>query len=112
LLPGLIDSMASADQLLVELVAQSQTIFELATRGEWEEVVKLESERRELIQACFAPNASFDAPQVAAQQIQEIMDIDARVMELGGKARAEAAQALSDIQRGRQAVSAYDKAGR
>jgi thiamine pyrophosphate-dependent acetolactate synthase large subunit-like protein len=104
--------MTSADQLLVELVAQSQNIFELAARGEWEEVVKLESDRRELMQACFAPDASFDDPQVAAQQIQEIMDIDARVMELGGKARTEAAQALSDIQRGRQAVSAYDKVGR
>jgi len=104
--------MANADQLLAQLLDLSQHLYALASRGEWDEVVKLEGERRELIQACFTPDASFEDPQATVQQIQKIMDIDARVMELGGKARTEAAQALSDIQRGRQAVSAYDKAGR
>lgn len=103
--------MADAEQLLFEILEQSKKLYELARKGEWDEVTKLESDRRELIEVCFAPNAGFTDPQMASQKIQEIMNLDAKVMNLGAKARNEASQAIAEIQRGRQAIKAYGKTG-
>ncbi|MFC1683952.1 flagellar protein FliT [Pseudomonadota bacterium] len=103
--------MAEADRLLEQLLDKSKCLRALAEKSEWEAAATLEQERRSLIESCFSPGVTFDAPQLAATKIQEILDLDKQVLDMGAKARKEAGEALGGIQRGHQALQAYQKAG-
>jgi len=96
---------------LETLVTQSRRIYELAVDEEWEKVAELESERQCLIEKCFSSKATFEEPEMAARYIQEIIDLDKKVIAMGVDAQKVLGNALGDLQRGRQATQAYQKVG-
>ncbi|HEC17350.1 MAG TPA: flagellar protein FliT [Sedimenticola sp.] len=100
-----------SDRSLRRILEQSRRLRKLAADGEWLEAEKLEAERRGLIQSCFSAGVSFGDGLVAARRIQEIIDLDAEVLEMAAQARVSIGRALGRFQRGRQATRAYHKAG-
>lgn len=104
--------MADNDKLLEQVVLKYQDLHAAASTAEWETVAELASECRSLLQCCFSDGGGFDDPRKAAQCVQQIMDLNDEILQMGTLAREEAAKSIGDIQRGRQAVQAYDKAGR
>ncbi|MCF6282968.1 MAG: flagellar protein FliT [Candidatus Polarisedimenticolaceae bacterium] len=104
--------MPSSDELLEQILEQSNKLHELILNGELEEAERLEQERSLLITACFASGSSFDNPQKAANSIQKIIDCDREAMAHGKQASAEMKGELARLQRGHQAVRAYHEASR
>lgn len=93
------------------LLTQSRRIYGFAVEGEWEKAVALESERQCLMNKCFSSQVTFDDPQMAARYMQEIIDLDKKVIAMGINAQKELGNTISDLQRGRQATQAYRKIG-
>ena len=104
--------MPSSDELLGQILEQSNKLHELILIGELEEAEKLEQERAALIKACFSSGSSFDNPQKAAISIQKIIDCDRDAMAYGKQASVELKGELARLQRGHQAVRAYQDASR
>ena len=103
------DNSKNTEHKLEKLVAQSQRIYELAVAEEWEKVAELESERQRLMGECFSSKATFEKPEIAARYIQEIIDLDKKVIALGEDAQKTLKNALGNLQRGRHAAQAYQK---
>ncbi|VAX06245.1 hypothetical protein MNBD_GAMMA26-985 [hydrothermal vent metagenome] len=99
--------MTWEDQQLEGVLDQSKKICNLAVAGEWQEVEALEIKRRKSIEACLSVDSVFGDPEKAMRLIQEVMELDKKVMGLGINARDELGGALREFQRGRQAVKAY-----
>lgn len=104
--------MSSSDELLGRILEQSSKLHELILNGELEEAEKLEQERAVLIKSCFSSASSFENPQKAANLIQKIIDCDRDAMAYGKQASAELKGELARLQRGHQAVRAYEDASR
>ena len=96
---------------LEQLVKQSRRMHELAVDGEWEQVVALESERQNQMDKFFSSQVTYDDPKLAARYIQEIIDLDKKIIAMGVDAQKILGNALGDLQRGRQATQAYQKVG-
>lgn len=97
--PAAIDPLRRAAELSDRLVVA-------ADGGDWDTAVRLEAERRPLIDAAFGEGAPADADQAAAL-IQRILAADQRVAELASQARDEAAAELAALQKGRRMNKAY-----
>ena len=104
--------MTPSDELLKQILQLSERMLELARGGDWDAVLPLEKERRDLIVDCFAQGNSFRNIERATRRIQKILDMDSSLVSLGAGYRGELAAALQNLQRGRNATQAYHHCGR
>ncbi len=104
--------MSAGDELLNTIVQLSDQMHELAGQGNWEEVVRLETERRDLIAVCFAKDNPFQDNELAARRIRRILDLDRGLMAMGEDHRGELGKTLQKVQRGRNAARAYRRCSR
>ncbi len=104
--------MKAGDELLNAIVQLSHRMHDLAVEGNWNEVVRLEQERRDLIADCFAPDNPFQDNERAARRIRRILDRDRGLMAMGEDHKSELGATLQKVQRGRSAARAYDRCGR
>ena len=74
--------------------------------GDWDEVVKLEVERRSLLTDSNV-SALPQAGTAIADLLQEIIDINAKLTNLATAAKDASANELTRAQLGRRVVSAY-----
>ena len=105
------DSPVEDESELEQLLTQTQRMHDLAINGEWERVDELECERKTLVDRYFSSEAAFDDPQIAAHYVQEIIELNKKVITMGLEARDTLSNALGNFQRGRQAAQAYQKIG-
>ncbi len=92
---------------LQKLVAFSQAMLTKAHAEEWDDVVALEVERRELIKQFFSEPVDQAQAEVVASGIKAILAIDEKLMELGALRRFDILQILQDMDQGKKAVKAY-----
>jgi hypothetical protein len=81
---------------------------ELATTGEWQKIVELESHRKQQLTAFFETPVQPGEVAEVTEGIRDIMHSDGELAQLGSAAKADAAQRVGNIVSGRKAVAAYD----
>lgn len=99
----------SRHQLLNDALAMSQRMAALGAAGDWEAVIDLEPQRRELLEQAFATHAPVDS--VIAERVQGILELDRNLMMQSIEARDWVAGEISRASRGRKATNAYQAAG-
>ncbi len=104
--------MTAADELLNTIVQLSYRMHELAGEGDWDDVVRLEEERRGLIEDCFSKDNPFQDNELAARRIRRILDLDRGLMAMGADHRVELGETMRKVKRGRNAARAYGRCSR
>lgn len=99
----------SRHQLLNDALAMSQRMAALGEAGDWEAVIDLEPQRRELLEQAFATHAPVDS--VIAERVRVILELDRQLMTQSIEARDRVAGEISRASRGRKATNAYQAAG-
>ncbi len=100
--------IASRHQLLDDALDMSRRMASLGDAGEWDAVIELEPERRNLLERAFATHAPAD--EIVAERVRAILDLDKRLMAQSIEARDRIAEELGQTSRGRKAASAYQSA--
>jgi hypothetical protein len=101
--------MDSIPSPLQKILQFSQQMLQLAEAEEWEELVELEAERRQLIAATFPLTAKQAAIPSTVTDLEQIIELDHQLMGLCSKARRKIGSVLGKINKGRQATTAYRK---
>ena len=99
--------MPSPDALLKEALSLTQEMHELGKRDEWEEVQVLETRQSALLRECFEPGHSFQSRAKASELLQQILDLNKEILEVGGSSKCRLKENISKIQKGREATRAY-----
>ena len=102
--------IASRHQLLDDALDMSRRMASLGDAGEWDAVIELEPERRNLLERAFATHAPAD--EIVAERVRAILDLDKRLMAQSIESRDRIAEELGQTSRGRKAASAYQSARR
>jgi len=90
------------------LIQLTQSMLDKAELGIWEDVIALENERSELMNAYFSQEKKyFDDVTAIRVGIETIQLIDEQLMQLGRQQKKELSQALQELGQGKKAVNAY-----
>lgn len=100
----------SAVALLDEALALSHAMLARGSEGDWDDVVALEAQRKDMLRSAFAAGAEFD-PVGVKQRVEEILALDKQLVSASIKARDAIASELSGFNRGRKAARAYGRVG-
>ena len=92
---------------LVEIIDLTTSMLEAASSDDWQRVIDFESKRRPLLANLFPAPSSPSAAALMADCIEQILQADARIIELGKRSRQDLAAELGSINRGRSAQEAY-----
>jgi len=98
--------------LIKQLLIISQEMLVLAEKGEWEPVGTLQDKRLQLMEKIFPLDAEKMNQSKTAEQIQSILDLDKRLMDLAAAQQKETGAALGKFNQGRQATKAYHATSR
>lgn len=98
---------ANRHQLLDDALAMSERMAKLGDAGDWEAVIALEPERRELLERAFSTHVPAD--EFVANRVRAILDLDKQLMAQSVVARDRIATELSTSNKGRKAASAYQQ---
>jgi hypothetical protein len=96
-------------QLLDEALALTKRMAQLGDGDDWQAVVELEPQRRQLLQRAFATQLPVD--EVMAERVRAILDLDKHLMALTVSAKERIAGDISRSNKGRAAANAYRSAG-
>jgi len=99
----------SRHQLLNDALEMSRRMASFGDIGDWDAVIELEPERRNLLEQAFSTHAPAD--ELVAERVRAILDLDKRLMAQSIEARDRVADELSQSSKGRKATSAYQSAG-
>jgi len=94
------------------MVALSDAMYAAAEADDWDRVVQLERERREVISAAFAAVPPVAEAAVVAAAVERVLARDREVLARARARRDQAAAALGGMARGRRADQAYRAAQR
>lgn len=92
---------------LVDILDRTTSMLEAAASDDWQRVIDLESERRPLLVNLLPAPSSPSAAALMANCIEQILQADARIIELGKRSHQGLAAELGTINRGRSAQQAY-----
>jgi plasmid stability protein len=83
-------------------------MLDKAEAGIWEDVISLEAERREQMNAYFSAEESPpDAIAAMKVGIETIQKLDAQLMQLGQTQKKELSRVLQEFGQGKKAIQAY-----
>lgn len=99
------------DGQLQRIETLTHSLLVAARKGEWDQAIQLEAERRPLIEAYFS-NLSTDEKAGLQSSIRKILDADREIMELGRERHQLLGESLRDLNKGRQAMDAYSSSSR
>ncbi|WP_435104267.1 flagellar protein FliT [Arhodomonas sp. AD133] len=105
-------SVADRERTARRLLELTQEMLKLGEGGDWVAFAEREVERQRLSQELFATPVPRDAAPVVADCVRRVLDLDQELITLAESHREEAARALQDVQRGRQATDAYRRFSR
>ena len=92
---------------LVAILDLTTSMLEAASSDDWQRVIDLESARRPLLVNLLPAPSSPAGAALMADCIEQILQADARIIELGKSSRQGLAAELGAIDRGRTAQQAY-----
>ena len=99
----------AARQLLDEALALSREMLTLGEQGEWERVIELEPQRREMLHRAFARQGPLN--ETDAGRIRDILKLDKSLIQCGIQARDAVAGELSQMRLGKKVAQAYRAVG-
>lgn len=99
--------MADRAQDIQQLIALSRAMLEKAQEESWDDVVVLEAERSELIEAFFLEPVQQEYAEAVEAGIRSIIAIDIDIMELGKLKKLDLVDILQKMEQGKKAVLAY-----
>ena len=94
------------------LLALTREMLELARAGEWPLFAQREQQRQEISQALFATPVPREAAPVVADCIRRVLDMDQELITQAEEGREQAARAMKETQKGKQAADAYRRFSR
>lgn len=94
-------------QLARDILQLSKHMLKMAQHNDWQVFQLLESQRQTAIDDLFKDPSISGSLSTIANVLQQIIDLDRASIALGVQARDNLAQELSGMQRGRQALVAY-----
>ena len=92
---------------LVDILDLTTSMLEAASSDDWQRVIDFESDRRLLLVNLFPVPSSQSGAALMANCIEQVLQVDARIIELGKRSRQGLAAELGAINRGRGAQRAY-----
>ncbi len=92
---------------LQKLISLSRAMLKQAESASWDEVAKLEADRRELFETFFLTPVQAELNHTVSEGIRSIIAMDQDIMTLGITEKLELEQALRQIEQGKKAVKAY-----
>jgi hypothetical protein len=93
---------------LQQIILITRKMLEQAQSASWDEVSKLEAERRSLLHMFFMFPILDELVGTVSEGIRSITAIDENIMELGRAEKHELEQVLRQIDQGKKAIKAYD----
>jgi hypothetical protein len=93
---------------LQQLISITREMLEQAQSASWDEVSKLEAERRELLRMFFMAPIQDEFVGTVSEGIRSIIAFDEDIMELGRTEKHALEQVLRQIDQGKKAIKAYD----
>ena len=100
----------SRHRLLEDALDMSRRMAELGDAGDWDAVVEIEPQRRDLLEKAFATHSPVD--ELVAERVKAILELDKQLMQQSMAARDRIAAELGHANKGRKATNAYQAAGR
>lgn len=97
---------------LAGLVHATERMLELASAGEWDEVVALESARGPRLRAFFDSldqDAREQHGDVLRNAIERILELDNKIVSQGEASKAEAVKLLQQNESAKKAAATYQK---
>lgn len=92
---------------LQHLISLTRAMLEHAQASSWDEVIKLEAQRGELISAFFLSPIQSELTATVSEGIRLIMAFDQDIIALGRIEKYDAEQVLRQMGQGKKAVKAY-----
>ena len=92
---------------LRQLVTLSEVMLEHARRGDWEYVPEAEQQRRQFLERYFTQPVAPGDQAFVRGCVERILELDRELLRLSKASRAEAAEKLNELRRGRRAQAAY-----
>lgn len=93
------------EQLLDQALQLSQRMHDLGVEEQWEDVVELEPQRRELLERAFATRAPVS--EALAERVRKILDLDKVLVARSLEARDKMGEQLGVLNKGRKVSRAY-----
>ncbi len=106
------DHSVSLVKAVSSFVATTETMFELAEQGEWEQLAEIESQRRPELEAFFNSLDSNDLQnnsELLRVSIEKILTLDNQIIALGAESKNKLAELMKQSNSTRQAMSEYQK---
>ncbi len=98
---------AQRQQQLQDAIALSKNMLETAERGDWEQIIELEKQRREGMMAGLKEPVAVDEAQGVNDSLQTLMQLNDQLTGVVQRARSESAEQFAALQSGRSAANAY-----
>ena len=99
--------MNNKSKQLLNALEYSETMLKDAVVGNWGKVIKIETQRNELLKEVFStPNVNDDMADIE-NKICKIIDINRKLEAVAANARDNAGNEITSINKGRQAVMQY-----
>ena len=100
--------MSERELKIENLIQLTQSMLDKAELGIWEDVIALENERSELMNAYFSQEKEyFDDVLAIRVGIETVQLMNEQLMQLGRQQKKELSQALQELGQGKKAVNAY-----
>ncbi len=96
---------AEREHLLGEALRQTHRMLELAAQQDWQAVVGLEAERRDLLERAFATREPLT--EALADCVRQLLDLDKVLLEASVRIRDEVGDELGRLHKGRRGTRAY-----
>ena len=96
-------------QQVEAILILSRQMLESAKATNWQEVICLESERRQRVEELFSKPIAHSLLSEISGKIEQILDIDRELMSLNAQTRDNLAQDMRVVIKGRTATRAYQQ---
>ncbi|MDH5230114.1 MAG: flagellar protein FliT [Gammaproteobacteria bacterium] len=97
----------SIEHLLQQIHTLSNNMRSLIGEKQFDNLVELEAQRRELINTLFSEEIPPNKIQAIKEFIEDLMQSDKKLLELAKELKEEASDQLSSLDSGTQAVQQY-----
>ena len=98
---------AQRQQHLQDAISLSRNMLESAGRGDWEQIITMEKQRREGMMAGLQEPVASDEADNVSDSLQTLMALNDQLTGLVQRARSESAAEYASLQTGRSAANAY-----
>ena len=95
------------DRQLPMILSISMEMLRNAKNNDWESVIALESQRTAIIAEFFTCPVSAEETQAVARYINQVLEVDKQLIELGNQEREQLRENIQKVTHGKHALKVY-----